>query len=83
MPLDAVGRDSYNTNILDASLRTLALAPLEQMDGVSAFSVENAIPSREAETLLSEEATTISDEEYLRITEKYKNYDTAYISNYE
>ena len=46
---DTVGRDPSNMNILlDASPRVLASAPLEQLDGTSAPSVEqNATPSRD------------------------------------
>ena len=61
-PFDAVGRDLHNTHILDASLKTLALAPLEQIDGASTLSGENAVPPKEATTVT--EGT--EEEEYWR-----------------
>ena len=66
-PFDAVGRDQHNTNILDASLKTLALAPLEQIDGASTLSGENAVPPKEATTVT--EGT--EDDDYWRKTRDY------------
>ena len=64
-PFDSVGRDQHNTNILDASLKTLALAPLEQIDGASNLSGENAVPPKEATTVkLAELTKGTEDEDY-------------------
>ena len=80
VPFDAVGRDQHNTHILDASLRTLALAPLEQIDGASTFSVENAVPPEEATTVTErteEEKSTWVYDPY-QIYNKFKHLRTLH-----